>query len=218
MRKFLLLLPVAVFVFIAAHYFFLKSKAPKERYPDDSFLEMQNNKTALVIVAHDDDAISSAGTISKLCRAGWTVKELCFYHKTDNEELNKRNLQRQKDIEKVKEIEGLKEFKSVTLPYRIITDDSLSYMPVRKAEFGKYYNRDTVLYYIRQFINENKPSVIFTLDNQIGGYGHPDHIFISQLVLDECNSRLNDSSFTVKKIYQAVLNVSVCEFLFPHRP
>lgn len=218
MKKILLFILLAAVFLITIHYFNLKSKAATETYPDDAFFDQQSNKTALIIVAHDDDAISSAGTIIKLCKAGWTVKELCFYHQTTDEKLNARNLQRQKDIEQVKQIEGLTEFKTVTLPYRNISDNALSYMPMDKKEFSKYYNKDTLLHYIRSFINDNKPSVIFTLDNNIGGYGHPDHVFISQTVLDECVSHAQDSSFTVKEIYQAVFTPSMNEKITKQLP
>jgi len=50
-------------------------------------------------------------------------------------------------------------------------------------------------------INEFNPSVLFTLDNIKGGYGHPDHIFISQLVLDLFKEGKTDA----QRIYQVVL-------------
>ena len=49
-------------------------------------------------------------------------------------------------------------------------------------------------------INEFKPSVIFSVDNEFGGYGHPEHVFLSQLVVDLF---LNDS-IIADRIYQGV--------------
>lgn len=218
MKKIILSSLFVILFIVIAHYIYLRTKAPKESYPDDVFLGSQKNKTALVIVAHDDDAISSAGTLIQLGKQGWTVKELCFYHQANDEKLNQRNLQRQKDVQQVKAIEGLSEFSTITLPYRKLSDDALSYMPLPKDQFSHYYNSDTVLFYIRRFIDENKPSVIFTLDNNIGGYGHPDHVFVSQLVLDECNRRAADTSFSVKKIYQAVFTPSMNEHITKQLP
>lgn len=49
-------------------------------------------------------------------------------------------------------------------------------------------------------INAYAPTVIFTLDNEIGGYGNPEHVFISQLVLD----LFEVGTIHAKRIYQPV--------------
>lgn len=49
-------------------------------------------------------------------------------------------------------------------------------------------------------INAFSPTVIFTLDNEIGGYGNPEHVFISQLVLDLFNAGV----IHPQRIYQPV--------------
>ncbi len=59
---------------------------------------------------------------------------------------------------------------------------------------------------------------IFTLDNNIGGYGHSDHLLVSQLVLDECTRRKNDSGFAVNYIYQAVFTPSMAENILTKLP
>ena len=75
----------------------LEKMAPVEHYADDNWLLNQTRKQALIIVAHDDDAISSAGTVSMLTANGWEVHMLCFYH--DIPENVTRNLQRQQDVQ-----------------------------------------------------------------------------------------------------------------------
>lgn len=50
-----------------------------ETFAEDEFLGSVRNKTALVVVAHDDDAIGCAGTISNLTKEGWKVHFLTFY-------------------------------------------------------------------------------------------------------------------------------------------
>jgi len=211
MRKFLTWTIVLVVIAVIAHFFYLKSKAPTESYPDDTWLNSAKNKTALIIVAHDDDAISCAGTIIQLCKAGWTIKELCFYNTVSDPKANERIRKRQLDIQQVKETEGLSSFEYANIPYirNLQLASSPAYMPLSKEEFDRQYNKDTLNFFIRKFINDNSPSVIFTLDNNIGGYGHPEHKLVSQLVLDECMQRAKDSAFPVQYIYQAVFTPSM---------
>src|ERR1700733_8033409 len=118
MKKIIVWIAIIAILFCGAHYFYLSRKAPTEIYPDDNYLASVQQKRAVIIVAHDDDAASTAGTISALCQAGWNIKELCFYNTTNDTEAIDRNLQRQEDTRKVREIEGLSEFTFVNLPYR----------------------------------------------------------------------------------------------------
>ena len=64
----------------------------------------------------------------------------------------------------------------------------------------KEFKKDKIIESLRSKINTFKPSVIFTMDNEIGGYGHPEHVFISQTVLDI----FSDSLIDVERIYQGV--------------
>ena len=219
MKRTIIGIAIAAILIICIHYFYLSRKAPRETYPDDTYLASVNQKSALIIVAHDDDAISASGTITCLCQSGWNIKELCFYNTVENDKEDERNLQRQRDILKVKEIEGLSDFTYVNLPFRSISNQSKpAYMPLTTEEFDKQYNKDTLLFYIRKFIDENKPSIIFTLDNNIGGYGNPDHIVVSRLVLEECLRKAKDSSFPVQYIYQAVFTPSMAEHILGDLP
>jgi N-acetylglucosamine malate deacetylase 2 len=219
MRKLITWAIALIVITIAVHFFYLRSKAPKESYPEDAWLNTATNKTALIIVAHDDDAISCSGTIIRLCKDGWKVKELCFYNTNTDPKVNERNRQRQQDIQKVKEIEGLSSFEFAQIPFRNLQLlPTPEYMPATNEEFSKEYNKDTLLFYIRHFIEENKPSIIFTLDNNIGGYGHPDHKLVSQLVLDECMQQAKNNSFPVQYIYQGVFTPSMVENIISGLP
>jgi len=53
--------------------------AATETYPPDTYLQSVKIKKALVIVAHDDDAIGSSGTIAMLAQQGWDIHMVCFY-------------------------------------------------------------------------------------------------------------------------------------------
>jgi len=162
MRKTIVWVAIVAILLICIHYLFLSRKAPKETYPDDTFLDTLKEKRAVVIVAHDDDAIGIAGTVSQLCTSGWNVKELCFYNTDTDAAKIARIQQRQEDVSTVKQIEGLADFVYFNIPFRKVTNLSgPEYMPLTKEEFDKQYDTDTLRYYIRRFIDDNKPAVIF---------------------------------------------------------
>ena len=48
-------------------------------------------------------------------------------------------------------------------------------------------------------------SVIFMMDNEIGGYSHPEHVVIGKTVEGLCKLYRDPVGFSVSKIYQAVL-------------
>ena len=45
----------------------------------------------------------------------------------------------------------------------------------------------------------------------MGGYGHPDHVLISQMIVNYCQQRVNNASFSIKAIYQAVFDPAMNE-------
>jgi len=219
MRKTIVWVAIVAILLICIHYLFLSRKAPKETYPDDTFLDTLKEKRAVIIVAHDDDAIGVAGTVSQLCTSGWNVKELCFYNTDTDAAKIARIQQRQEDVSTVKQIEGLADFVYFNIPFRKVTNLSgPEYMPLTKEEFDKQYDTDTLRYYIRRFIDDNKPAVIFSMDNNIGGCGHPDHVIVSKLVLDECSRRYRDSTFPVHYIYQFVYSPSMADHILGDLP
>lgn len=179
----------------------LEHLAPVEIYPDDTWLQAQANKKALIIVAHDDDAISSAGTISMLTTRGWEVHMLCFYH--DIPENINRNLQRQQDVQQAIAVQGIRSITFHTLNYRAHhTAYPTLYAYVPESMRDSIYQMDTLTQLIQQFIEQHQPSVIFTLDDVIGGYGHPDHVVVSQIVKEYALAHPQN----IKRVYQAVFS------------
>jgi LmbE family N-acetylglucosaminyl deacetylase len=213
MKKFIRLLIAVFFLFIAAiagHLFYLTTLAPSEKYPDDNYLSGESNKKALIIVAHDDDMAYSAGTITRLCKSGWQIHELCFYQqgglyfKRDSA----KNPIRKESLRNAVRIQGLQGADPVDFNFRNNMETEKSYMPMPYSAFSAAYKMDSLTLFIAAYIEKHKPAVIFTLDNVTGGYGHPDHVVMSQLVLDYCRKHKNDSGFSVKKIYQPVFSPS----------
>lgn len=223
MRKFfkiLLIIVSVVILIIIGHLAYLSRLAAKETYPDDVYLAEETNKTALIIVAHDDDAVSNAGTMTMLCKNGWKIREMCFYQqgglyfKKDSA----KNPVRKIALQKVAGIQGLEAIDPVDFNFRNDMMTEKSYMPMPYSEFSTNYKTDSLTTLIGNYIEKYKPAVLFTLDDSIGGYGHPDHVLISQLVVKYCREHKSDSGFSVKKIYQSVFPPSLAENIMKNSP
>jgi len=195
--------------FVAGNIIYLFSLTPKENYPDDTYLESEKNKTALIVVAHDDDATVFAGTTSKLVEDGWEISFLCFYPYHWRPEDNPT---RKIEMEKVARIQGLKNIELIDLELRNRLDTvTKPWMPIPYDQFADNYNIDSLRMFIRDAINKSNPSIIFMLDNVIGLYGHPEHVLVGKVVEEICRLYQDSSGFSVKKIYQGVMPPSHAE-------
>lgn len=189
------------------HVYYLTTLSAEETYPKDTFLETEKNKVALIIVAHDDDAISAAGTISMLCAKGWTVKEICFFRGWEN-----KDSIRKLSLKKAGAIQGLNEIVPIELKFRNDTiTNKEPWNPLPYEEFSVVFKVDSMEQCISRFIQKNNPSVIFTLDEVIGGYGHPEHVLVSRLVLSYCDKNKSKDDFGISRIYQPVFPPTLAE-------
>jgi len=210
-RKVLFTIMLLGIVAIGFHLFYLCTLSATEKYPDDNFLRSEINKTALIIVAHDDDAVGSSGSMTMLCKNGWKIREMCFFQQGGLyfEKDSSKNPLRKKSLQQVALIQGLQGVDPIDFNFRNDMMTEEAYMPMPYTAFSKNYKTDSLKSYIADYIEKYKPSVIFTLDDVIGGYGNPDHVLISQLVVAYCREHKSDSGFNVKKIYQPVFPPSL---------
>ncbi len=162
-----------------------------ETYPTDVFLDTVSQKKALIVVAHDDDDCAMSGTIAKLTARGWDIKQLCLQNHTSPEtgespagHICQGNHLLLQDRYYRKGLDTMK----------------LPYMPIPYREIREQFLTEKVAAAIVENVESFQPSVIFSLDNIKGGYGHPEHIFISQLVVDLFESGRID----IDRIYQSV--------------
>lgn len=188
---------------VVANIFYLFTLAKSEEYPDDTYLTSENNKTALIVVAHDDDACMFAGTISKLVALGWEINFLSFYSSHWRpEEISVRK----SEMKNVARIEGFKSFKLIDLELRNSLETIKEpWMPIPYNKFSENFKIDSLRTFILTSINEFDPGVIFILDNIIGLYGHPEHVLVGKVVEEICQSYKDSMGFPVKKIYMSVL-------------
>ncbi len=169
----------------------LRKFAATENFPDDVYLDTVSNKSALIIVAHDDDDCAMSGTIAKLTYNGWTIKQLSL-------------------VTHIIPETGENAAPIICTGNELILDDGIyrhgldtmkhPYLPIPLDEIRKQFMREKVEQALISKINAYNPSVIFTLDDVKGGYGHPEHIFISSLVKDLFLS----GKINAERIYQSV--------------
>lgn len=166
-----------------------------ENYPEDTILSSLENKRAMIVTAHDDDMCLISGTASKLNKSGWEVVHL-FIPNQDN----KRNKAHLKATSHVLDSVLYLPLKDKEVRYDL-DEVEYSWAAVPRNKFSEIYNYPAVRTELIKMINDFSPSVIFTLDNEIGGYGHPDHVFMSQLILDLAG----EQKISPEYVYQSVM-------------
>ncbi len=170
----------------------LNQFAATETYPADTFLQTVKNKRALIIVAHDDDDCAMSGTISKLTSEGWEIVQLSLQSHFINVETK----------EHAANIICLGNEAILADRYyrRGLDTMKTAYLPIPLQEMEEQFLKEKLTKALIEKVNNFHPSVIFTLDNVKGGYGHPEHIFLSALVLE----LFQDGVLQGERIYQSV--------------
>jgi len=213
-RKILLFILIVALLIIAGNIYYLSTFKGNEKYPADTYLGTESNKTALIIVAHDDDAISCAGTVTQLEKKGWKIHYMTFYGnwKKEDNPLRKKEVTAAAKIQKIASID--------LVDFSMQKSDTVKepWMPIPYSKFPEYLKIDSLKIFIANAIEKYKPSVLFTLDNITGAYGHPQHACVSQCIIDVCNEQKALPSFTVNKIYQAVYTRTMNEKIMSKYP
>lgn len=204
-----LIILISGLALIITNIIYLYRLAPDEVYSEDTFLMNEKNRSALIIVAHDDDASTFSGTTSLLAQEGWDVSFVCFYSEIYRPEDNPL---RRLEMEKVSNIQGLKEINLIDFtPRKRLDTVSRPWLPIPYNSFNDNYYTDSLTAYISAAIEKYNPSVVFTLDKVIGGYGHPEHVLVCRVIENICNARKDSLASSVKKIYQYVMPPSQAE-------
>jgi LmbE family N-acetylglucosaminyl deacetylase len=174
----------------------------QEVYPTDTILQNVKIKKAMIIIAHDDDMSAMSGTISKLNKEGWAIDVLSF-HK--DSERDKAQIVACRNI-----LDTVLFFDLNYAQWRLDLNERKQeelYLPIEKEKFAATFNLKIVENELIKRVNTFNPSVVFTLDNEVGAYGHPEHVFLSQLVLDLAQSK----QIPVTYIYQSVYTPHMTE-------
>jgi LmbE family N-acetylglucosaminyl deacetylase len=208
------LIVVLMIIAISAHLYWLKQINGDEVFQTDTYLDQEPNKTALIVVAHDDDAIGCAGTVTELTKKGWKIHFLTFYGNYRKED----NPMRKAEVNRVAQIQQLATVSLVDLSMQKSDTVKAPWLPIPYSLFEERMYVDSVKQIIEDAIILHQPSVVFTLDNVIGGYGHPEHVCVSQCVVDVCSDNSKIETFSVKNIYQAVFTKTLNENVLKNNP
>jgi len=172
----------------------VRQYAPTESFPADTLLTSVENKRAMIVNAHDDDMCAIAGTISKLNTSGWDIAVVSFSKNPERDEAQRRAC---------KTILDTVIFADLT-PKQIRNDneeDRNSYFSLPLDSFDIIFNKPIIEQEFIKHINDFKPTIVFTLDNEMGGYGHPEHVLISQMVIDLANEKRISPSYIYQSVY-----------------
>jgi len=179
-------------------------------FPEDEFLNTATNKKAIIVVAHDDDWYGCVGTVKNMCDKGWDVNAYCFYREPFTMEAASRISERKEGLLKCKEVIGLGQFNGIDLNFRFRPVEK-PYMSIPYSEFENEFRYDSIVSIVTKIIDQNNPSVIFTLDDSIGLYGNAEHVLISQVILEICERSKIEKELAVERIYQSVLPSDMAE-------
>lgn len=167
--------------------------APVESYPEEVYLDTVKQKRALIYVAHDDDDCAMSGTIARLTAEGWQIRQMSLVsHPDPKTGKNPAHLICQGN-ELILE-DGIYRPGVDTMAY--------PYMPIPYEDIESQFLTEKVAQAVLQQVDEYQPSVLFMLDDIKGGYGHPEHIFISRLLV----KLFEEGRLPVERIYQSVLS------------
>lgn len=165
-----------------------------EQFPEDQILKSIDNKRAAIVLAHDDDMCALSGTASWLNKMGWEIGVISF---SKNPKRNEAQIKACQNI--------LDTVLFVDLKHEQIRNDLNDghepYAAISKDDFNQVFNLNLIEKSYTTLINQLNPTVIFTLDNEIGGYGHPEHVMISQMVLDLAKQGNISPSYVYQSVY-----------------
>lgn len=182
----------------------VRQYAAIESYPDDTILQRIENRRAMIVIAHDDDMCAIAGTASLLNRNGWEIAVVSIA----------RNPER--DAAQVKACSRILDtvmFAQLTAK-QIRNDNEAereSYYAFPRDSFEIVFNKGIIEEEYLKHINHFKPEVIFTLDNEIGGYGHPEHVLVSQMVIDLAAGGRITPSYIYQSVYTDHMENSIMQ-------
>jgi LmbE family N-acetylglucosaminyl deacetylase len=155
----------------------------------------EENKTALFIFPHDDDVICCAGTSQFLREKNWLIYALTLTEDAAPKEAAKRSVEWNTSMKYL----GFTEATHLFLPNNPWTN-------VEKNELVFWNEKtDSLETLIYKFILKYRPSVVFTFDTTVGGYGHPEHRLTGKAVYRVFQAHKYEAGFPLKRILHSTM-------------
>ena len=216
MKKIIIVLSVIILLIISGLFYF-RSKIQDEDLPQtENLIPDYLPKKALAIFAHPDDEITIIGTMRML--KSQSVETGICYMTRGEAGLNGSII----DVSKIKELAdtSLNKLKKQLGQRRTKeVNDVASILELNHHEMFDFPDSgtsnvpmDSLKKVVRSLIQKYRPSVLFTLDDKVGLYGHPDHRNVSRAVLEVFGEDKGKTDFSAKKLYQVTLPKDMIAF------
>ena len=162
----------------------------------DTLLAPGASPVVMAIWAHPDDEITAAGTLARMTRAGAKVTIVWLTHGEAAHHTGYAATQlydmRPLEARVSAHVLGAD---AVVLDYG---DGRLPQADAARAEAD-----------ILRLILQRRPSTVVSFDEQVGFYGHPDHVQAGRWTAQVVREHSHDPGFPVKRLYQATLPAPV---------
>ena len=216
MKKLIIIILIFIILIISTLWYF-KSQIQDDSIPQTETLIPDNlPKKALAIFAHPDDEITIIGTMRLLKQQG--VETSICYMTRGEAGLNGSII----DVSKIKELAdtSLNTLKKQLGQRRTKEVDNIAkILELNNHEMFDFPDSgtsnvpmDSLKKVVLMLIQKYQPSVLFTLDDKVGLYGHPDHRNVSRAVLEVFQEDKGQSNFSPQKLYQVTLPKQMIAF------
>lgn len=189
---------IIIFLVLFGIFYYLRSQLQDDSVPlADNFA----GEKVMFIFPHPDDEITSAGTLKLLDNEGIETSLITFTH---GEAGGSNGLVSETDSLKRKVALGKIRVKELTAVGQLLGVDNQEILDYPDSGI-KNLPPDSLKKVIREKIARYQPTILFTYDDVIGLYGHPDHRLIAQYTKEIFLAERGTNSFPVKKLYQVTL-------------
>jgi N-acetylglucosamine malate deacetylase 2 len=209
MKKLIMSLSVIILLIISGLFYFRSKLQDEDVLQSETLIPDNLPKKALAIFAHPDDEITIIGTMRMLKSQG--VETGICYMTRGEAGLNGSII----DVSKIKDLAdtSLNKLKKALGKRRTNEVDKIaSILELNHHEMFDFPDSgtstiplDSLKKVVRSLIQKYQPSVLFTLDDKVGLYGHPDHRNVSKAVLEVFQEDKVKPDFSPKKLYQVTL-------------
>lgn len=184
---------------------------------------MNNSPRMLLVHAHpDDETINNGATMALYAKRGVQVTLVTCTRGEEGEVLvpdlahlasgvnDKLGAHRETELADAMAILGIKDFRFLGAPEKKFRDSGMiDTEPNKRSDNFWNANIDEAAGYLVSIIMEVKPHVLVTYD-EIGGYGHPDHIQAHRVAMRAAEIA-REKGWNIQKIYWNTIPKSVIE-------
>ena len=165
-------------------------------------LDISDTTKVLLVFCHADDEIAVAGLVAFLKEREANIHLLTLGHHPLQDDVETR----MKELNCAVNELGIEEYEVSGL----ITN---TWEETLQNEVNWYNIEDSIKSIIDRKIQDYRPDILITWDNEIGGYGHPEHRISAQLTEDLFKENQNNPNFSVTKLLQFTLPDKLEKFL-----